>query len=341
MPAGLGQTLPTVTVVVPTLAADDSLDACLASLARQTFSDFEVVVVDNSGRRVVQGDGRVQVIANERNVGFGAAVNQAFRQSNAPYLAVLNDDAIADPGWLEALLVAIEPRSDVGMCASQVRLGLGFASDGTLDSAGMLICLDGSSKQRGHGDAAATYSRQEEALLPSGSAALYRREMLEEIGLFDESFFLYCEDTDLGLRARWAGWECLYVPDAVVAHHYSRSAGRASALKAYLVERNRLFVIFKNFPLLDLLRVPYYATARYFWHFTYALGGRGKAAEFEREGGSLMRLPWYVVRAHIALLGRLPEIWRQRRGMKRRLSSKQFSRQMRRHSISPRQVAAL
>jgi len=337
MPARLGQTLPTVTVVVPTLAADDSLDACLASLARQTFSDFEVVVVDNSGRRAVQDDGRVQVIANERNVGFGAAVNQAFRQSSAPYLAVLNDDAVAQPGWIKALLDAIEPRPDAGMCASQVR----FANDGTLDSAGMLICMDGSSKQRGHGDTAASHSRQEEALLPSGSAALYRREMLEEIGLFDESFFLYCEDTDLGLRARWAGWECLYVPDAVVAHHYSHSAGRASALKAYLVERNRLFVIFKNFPLLDLLRVPYYATARYFWHFAYALGGRGKAAEFGREEGSLLRLPWYVVRAHCALLGRLPEIWRQRRGIKRRLSSTQFRRQLRRYSISPRQVAAL
>ena len=77
--------------------------------------------------------------------------------------------------------------------------------------------------------------------MPSGSAALYRREMLEEIGLFDESFFLYCEDTDLGLRARWAGWECLYVPDAMVEHRYSHSAGKASALKAYYVERNRLF----------------------------------------------------------------------------------------------------
>ena len=177
------------------------------------------------------------MIANDRNVGFGAAVNQAFRQSTAPFLAVLNDDAAAHPGWLEALLAAIEPRPDIGMCASQVRL----AGDGRLDSAGMLLCLDGSSKQRGHLESPASYARQEEALLPSGSAALYRREMLEEIGLFDESFFLYCEDTDLGLRARWAGWECLYVPDAVVEHRYSHSSGKASALKAYYVERNRLF----------------------------------------------------------------------------------------------------
>jgi GT2 family glycosyltransferase len=336
-----GQVYPTVTVVVPTLAADQTLDECLASMERQTFSDFEVVVVDNSARHAVrnqeQAGGRVRVIANDRNVGFGAAVNQAFRQSAAQYVAVLNDDASAHPGWLEALLGAMGPRPDVGMCASQVRI----ASEGSLDSAGMLLCLDGSSRQRGHLESPAAYSRQEEALLPSGSAALYRREMLEEIGLFDESFFLYCEDTDLGLRARWAGWECLYVPNAVVEHRYSHSSGKASALKAYYVERNRLFVIFKSFPLLDLLLVPFYAMSRYFWHFIYALRGRGKAAEFQREGGSFIRLPWYVIRGHFELLLRFPEIWRQRRTMKRRLTAKQFHRLIRRYSISPRQVAAL
>jgi GT2 family glycosyltransferase len=332
-----GQVHPTVTVVVPTLAADETLDECLASLDSQTFSNLEVIVVDNSGRAAVQPSGPVRVIANDRNVGFGAAVNQAFHQSKARYLAVLNDDAAAHPGWLEALVAAIEARPDVGMCASEVR----HASAGTLDSAGMLLCLDGSSKQRGHAESPASYTSKEEALLPSGSAALYRREMLEEIGLFDESFFLYCEDTDLGLRARWAGWECLYVPGAVVEHRYSHSSGKASALKAYYVERNRLFVIFKNFPLLDLLAVPFYATSRYFWHVLYALRGRGKAAEFGREGGSLFRLPWFVIRGHFELLARFPAIWRQRRTMKRRLTSKQFRRLIRRFSISPRQVAAL
>lgn len=335
--SGSSQIHPTVTVVVPTLAADETLDECLMSLERQTFSDIEVIVVDNSGRHAIHPCGRVRVIANDRNVGFGAAVNQAFHQSTAPYLAVLNDDATADPGWIEALLAAIDPHPEIGMCASQVR----HSGGGCLDSAGMLLCMDGSSKQRGHLQSPASYPRKEEALLPSGSAALYRREMLDEIGLFDESFFLYCEDTDLGLRARWAGWECLYVPDAVVKHRYSHSSGKASALKAYYVERNRLFVIFKNFPVLDLLLVPFYAMSRYFWHFTYALGGRGKAADFQREGGSFVRLPWYVIRSHFELLAQFPEIWRQRRHMKQKLSAKQFRRLIRRHSISPRQVAAL
>jgi GT2 family glycosyltransferase len=332
-----GEIHPTVTVVVPTLAADETLDECLASLERQTFSDFEVIVVDNSGRRAVRERERVRVIANDRNVGFGAAVNQAFRASAAPFLAVLNDDATASPSWLEALLAALEARPDVGMCASQVRL----AGQGRLDSAGMLLCLDGSSKQRGHGKPPDSYPRPQEALLPSGSAAFYRRAMLEEIGLFDESFFLYCEDTDLGLRARWAAWECLYVPEAVVEHRYSHSAGSASALKAYYVERNRLFVIFKNFPLRDLLLVPFYALSRYFWHAAYALEGRGKLAEFQRQGSSVSSLPLYVLRAHLELLRQFPRIWKQRRQMNRRLSPRQFHRLIRRFLISPRQVAAL
>ena len=223
------------------------------------------------------------------------------------------------------------------MCASQVRL----AGEDRLDSAGMLLCLDGSSKQRGHQESPASYSRNEEALLPSGSAALYRREMLEEIGVFDESFFLYCEDTDLGLRARWAGWECLYVPEAMVEHRYSHSAGKASALKAYYVERNRLFVIFKNFPLLDLALVPFYADGALFLAFRLCAARAGQSGRIPAWRRQPARLPWYVLRAHVELLARFPRVWRQRRRMKRRLTPKQFRRLIRRFSISPRQVAAL
>jgi GT2 family glycosyltransferase len=323
-----------VTVVVPTLAADETLDACLQSLDRQTFTDFEVIVVDNSGRKAVQPrGGRVRVIANDQNVGFGAAFNQAFRSSNAPFIAVLNDDAIAHPEWLESLLAAVEPRPDVGMCASQVLLADGRG----LDSAGMLLCRDGSSKQRGHLESPDKFARRQEVLLPSGSAAFYRREMLEEIGLFDETFFLYCEDTDLGLRARWAAWECLYVPQAVVEHRYSHSAGPASALKAYYVERNRLFLAVKNLTLLDLFFAPFYSMARYFWHLAYAIQGRGKAAEFQGGG----RLPIIVLRAYFAFFARIPALWRERRRIKRRLTPKQFRGVIHRFTISPRQVAAL
>jgi GT2 family glycosyltransferase len=327
---------PTVTVVVPTLAAGEPLAECLESLERQTFQDFEIVVVDNSGELQIAPRGRVSAVVNFQNVGFGAAVNQGISGSSAPFIAALNDDATVDPEWLQSLVAAMESRPDVGMCASRICL----ASDGRLDSAGMLLGMDGSSKQHGHLESPSSYARPEEALLPSGCAAFYRREMLEEIGLFDESFFLYCEDTDLGLRARWAAWECLYVPGAKVRHRYSHSAGSASALKAYYVERNRLMLAVKNLPIGMLALAPFYSLSRYFWHVAYAFTGRGKAAEFGQSGNALA-LPFYVLRAYLAVLPRLPALWRERRRMKRRLTPVQFRRLVRRYSIGPRQVAAL
>lgn len=311
------------------------------SLARQTLRDFEIVVVDNSGRgaaALLPLTG-ARIIQNSRNVGFGAAINQAFRSSTAPFLATLNDDAVAHPGWIEALLRAIQRRPDAGMCASQVR----FYGEPRLDSAAMLVAADGSSKQRGHGKPPEDFPVEEETLFPSGSAALYRRAMLEELGGFDDSFFLYCEDTDLGLRARWAGWKCLYVPQAVVEHHYSHSAGGASPLKAYYVERNRLFVLVKTFPAAMLLRALPASLARYFWHIAYILRGQGSAARFRAGGHAGPRLLWYVARAHAALLRHGARLWRDRRRIRgsARITPRIFRRLVRSHSISLRRVAAL
>jgi GT2 family glycosyltransferase len=333
---------PLVTVVIPTLAADEALEECLRSLEAQTFRDFEVIVVDNSGQglaRRAAAAGSIRLIENRSNRGFGAAVNQGIQSSPSRYLATLNDDAVAQPGWLEALIEALEPRPEAGMCASKVRL----AGQDLLDSAGMLIAPDGSSKQRGHRQPAHLFSKLEDVLLPSASAALYRRAMLDEIGGFDEDFFLYSEDTDLGLRARWAGWRCLYAPAAVVDHRYSHSAGRASPLKAYYVERNRLFVVVKNFPPANLVKTPFAALARYRWHLAGMRQGRGAAAEFRAEGNSAWRLVLFVLRAHLALLARLPRLWRQRRRIRRtaRLRPAEFRRLLARHAISPREVAAL
>lgn len=326
---------PKVTVAVPTLAAGEVLGACLRALESQTVDEFEVVVIDNSGTGSVSvANPRIRLISNERNVGFGAAVNQAFRVSSALYLAALNDDAVADPRWLEALLADADAHPRIGMFASHVRL----AGTGMLDSAGMLIASDGSSKQRSPSGLA-----DAETLLPSGSAALYRRAMLEEIGLFDESFFLYCEDTDLGLRAQWAGWGCRYVPGAVVEHRYSHSAGSASPLKAYYVERNRLYTIVKNFPAGMLWAAPFASAARYFWHVSALLTGRGKAAEYRQSGHPAALLPFLVIRAHLAALFRLPALLAARRSIRatRRITSTEFRALLKRHSITVRQVAAL
>ena len=327
-------------MVVPTLAADDALAECLRSLTNQTFEPFEVIVVDNSGtRRAKVDDARMRVIANDRNVGFGAAINQGIRASTARYIATLNDDAVAGSSWLEKLIGAAEKRSRAGMCASEVRL----AETGKLDSAGMLMAGDGSSRQRGHGEDPEKFASMEDALFPSGSAALYRREMLDQIGFFDESFFLYCEDTDLGLRGRRAGWECAYVSGAVVEHRYSHSAGRATPLKAYYVERNRLYTALKNLPLSMLLKSPVLTLARYFWHAVSLFQGRGKAAEFRAAGFSPAMLPFLVLRAHAALIFRMPGLIDERRRILRaaRMSDRDFRALLESNLIAIRQVAAL
>ena len=120
----------------------------------------------------------------------------------------------------------------------------------------------GTTKQRGHRGPGHPAGEPSEALIPSGCAALYRRSMLDQIGLFDSDYFLYCEDTDLGLRGRLAGWNCLYVPGAVVEHDYSSTTGRASAQKAYFVERNRLYTVVKLFPIFLWPLVPWYSAWR-------------------------------------------------------------------------------
>ena len=170
----------------------------------------------------------------------------------------------------------------------------------------MLMARDGSSKQRGHGRLPEDFPVAEEVLMPSGSAALYRRAMLEEIGGFDDDFFLYCEDTDLGLRARWAGWKCLYVPEAVVEHHYSHSAGRASPVKAYYVERNRLFVLVKNFPGAHAAGgAVRRAGALLLACLVHSARAGAAPRAFARKGNAGPKMVWYVVRAHAALLGNL------------------------------------
>lgn len=332
---------PRVTVVVPTLAGGDVLGECLSALSRQTYRDFEAVVVDNSCLERVPKTNLpefVRVLASPRNLGYGGAINFAGRESRSEFIAALNDDAVAHPGWLGALVAAAGSQPQAGMWASCVRL-----SESEMDSAGMLLYGDGSSRQRGHRRPPREFAGAAEILMPSGSAALYRRTMLERIGGFDEEFFLYCEDTDLGLRAQWAGWQCAYVPDAVVDHRYSQSAGRVSPLKAYYVERNRLRVAIKNFPASMLLPAPLHAVSRYAWHLLTLMSGRGAAGEFHNSGGSPFLLVWLVARAHASALWNLPRLWSARRRIRRSaaIPASRFIELAKRHSLTAREVATL
>ena len=244
---------PLVSVVVVNWNGRPYVADCLASLARQTYPHVEIVVVDNGSTdgslELLRGDwgARIHLVAEPVNRGFAGGNNVGMRAAKGAYVALLNNDAVADPRWIERLVEAAEADATVGMCASKIFVQ---GRDRVLDSAGLLLSLDGIGRGRGRLEPDhPRFARAEDALVPSACAALYRRAMLDEIGLFDEDFFAYCEDSDLGLRGRLAGWRCRYAPGAVVHHRYSATTSPYSPFKAFHVERNRIWVVVKCYPL--------------------------------------------------------------------------------------------
>lgn len=227
------------------------LSECLGALSRQTFSEFEVWLVDNGSR-----DGSVDwvryhypdvhLVVNDRNLGFAAANNQAIRLGRAPFVATLNNDAVPEPQWLAEMVSVAQSHPEVGIVAS---LMLFHHAPDVINSAGIAVDRLGFAWDRLGGQ---PIHASEQVPTPvfgaSAGAALYRRTMLDEIGLFDEDFFAYLEDVDLAWRAQWAGWECLYVPTARVLHHHSGTAGEGSPLKDYLLARNKVWLVAKNYP---------------------------------------------------------------------------------------------
>lgn len=331
---------PLASVIVLNWNGEALITECVDSLLAQTYLRLEILVVDNASTdrsvsliRERYGE-KVCLIVNPANLGFAAGNNVGIAASRGAYVLLINNDAVADPGWVEALVREAEADPRVGMCASKI---LTYDDPRVIDSAGLLLSRDGLGRGRGRMQRdAVEFNKPEDVLLPSGCAALYRRAMLDQIGLFDEEFFMYCDDVDLGLRGRVAGWRCRFVPDAVVRHRYSASAGRYSLRKVFLVERNRIWVMMKYFPWSAVTVSPVWTALRLGWHGYAAWRGRGGAGR-AREGESAWRLIGTVARAYLAATRGVPAMVRQRRG--RHITSVEFRRWIRYHGVSAREVA--
>jgi GT2 family glycosyltransferase len=247
-------------VVIPTLRGRAWLPDCVAALRAQTLpaSDVEIIVVDNASadgtREWLASQADIRVIRNEVNTGFAAACNQGMRASDTPFVALLNDDTKPEPGWLAALLSSLHP---LGGGAGGERIGsvasLMLYADrpDVVQSAGISMDRAAIAWDRLGGQLAAEAQQPCEVFGASGGACLYRREMLTEIGLFDERFFAYLEDVDLAWRAQRAGWRCAYAPQARVLHFTSATSGQGSPFKHRLLGRNKLWLAAKNARLRD------------------------------------------------------------------------------------------
>jgi GT2 family glycosyltransferase len=241
-----------VTVVIPNWNGERFLRLCLDSLRRQTFPDFETVVVDNGSSdgslSLVKRDfPEVRALALGKNRGFSAAANAGIEASTTEYVALLNNDTEVDPGWLQALFRAADEHPEAGLFASKL---VDFYDRRVLDGAGDALRLSGLPYRLGHGEVdRGQFDHPGYVFSACAAAAMYRREMLDDVGLFDEDFVSYCEDGDLSFRAQLAGYRCLYVPDALVYHMGSASTGKRSATATWLGTRNSLSLLVKNLPL--------------------------------------------------------------------------------------------
>jgi len=337
-----------ISVVVVTWNRRNLLRSCLQSLTLQNLNQpFEVVVIDNgsddgSPEMVLKEYSnstrfRVQLIRNPDNRGFCAANNQGFAASDTEFVALINNDAEAEPDWLEKLTTAFDGRPDVGMAASKI---LVHEDPRRIDKAGHLIYPDGQNRGRGSGELdEGQYDRVEEILWPDGCAAMYRRAMLDEIGGFDEDFFAYADDAELGLRARIAGWKCLYIPDAVVRHHRGATLGLRSSRRLELIERNRLLLAAKLFPWSLLWLNGLYYAMRLGAGFWAAIAGQGEVGKFPGVGGKL-QAAIALLKGDWQALPLLPRMLAKRRNVERirKLSPREVRKLIMEHRISLKQL---
>jgi GT2 family glycosyltransferase len=248
---------PHVTIIVVNWNGRHQLEPCLSALRAQTYPAREIIVVDNgstdgSVEYMAAHFPEVRVISVQTNRGFAVANNIAIRASTSDYVALINNDAEADADWLANMIAVAEADQSIGMVACKML----FADrPAIINSTGVCVDRAGIAWDRAGGQPDTNPAADPlEIFGPCAGAALYRRSMLDAIGLFDEEFFMYLEDVDLDWRARRAGWRCYYVPSARVLHHHSASAGEGSPFKSFQLGRNKLWLIVKNYPFRALWR---------------------------------------------------------------------------------------
>jgi GT2 family glycosyltransferase len=254
--------LGTISIIIVNYNGKHLLRCCLESIYNQLFKNIQVILVDNASKDgsieyVSMAFPGVEIVSLPANVGFAGANVEGLKHASGDYIMLLNNDAEVDKDCLPKLYDAMEADSEIGIAATKMVV----SGKDVIDSAGdgfTTLLLKGF--KRGEGESIEKYDKQEYVFGACAGAALYRRKMLEEIGFFDEEFFLIHEDTDLNFRAQLAGWKALYVPSAIVYHKVRSTIGNMSDTAIYYSLRNSELTRLKNAPVGLFLRcIPSYA----------------------------------------------------------------------------------
>ncbi len=301
------QGAPDISVVIVTWNGRRHLDTCLPALGAQQHVDFEVVLVDNASTdgtvaHVTTAYPWVRIVPLAENRGFAGGNNAGVRAATGRYVALLNNDTRPDPRWLGTLRRAIDTDPACGIVTSRV---VYMHDPETLDSAGDGMTRWGGAFKRGHGQPASAFATSGEVFAACGAACLLSRALFEELGGFDEDFFVSHEDVDLSYRAQLGGYRCRYVADAIVHHVGSATMGPQSGLAIFHGQRNLEWVYVKNTP-------PGLVARTLPGHLLYDAAA---AIYFARHGhlGTFLRGKWAALRGLPAMLGRRRAVQATRR----------------------------
>jgi len=310
--------MPRVSIIIVNWNGVAFLPACLDSLLQQSYRDFETILVDNgsadgSVELLKQNYRWVKLIELPTNTGFSGGNNAGLTVATGEYVVVLNNDTVAEPGWLAEMVRVADVNPRVGQVGCRI---CSMDDHDLIDSLGHGVCPDGMSRGRYRLErwsaVQSMFSPVQEMFFGTACVSLYRKRALDEAGFYDDDMFAFAEDTDLGLRLRWYGWDALLATDAVVYHKYSGTGGVFSPFKLYLVERNHYWVAIKNFPMGMLLLIPWYTIVRYLVQVRVVLSGSGSGGEFATSGARGEIISALLKGTWDALVG-LPAMWRKRR----------------------------
>lgn len=284
-----------VTIIIPNYNGLDFLKDCLEALKPQVNAKVHVLVVDNGSTdgsaAFLETCDWVESCLLKENLGFSGGVNVGIKASRTKYVILLNNDTKVLDGYVAHLVQAME--ADEHIFSASARMLQMHAPD-LIDDAGDEYCALGWAFSRGKGKASTQYEQTAEVFAACGGASIYRRNVFDEIGFFDEQHFAYLEDIDIGYRARIFGYRNVYVPDAKVLHFGSGFSGsRYNAFKVHLSSRNSVYLPWKNMPTLQLvLNAPFLAAGYVTKYLFFVKKGLGKEyLEGFAEGIRLCRKP--------------------------------------------------
>jgi GT2 family glycosyltransferase len=282
---------PFVSLIVVNWNGKAYLNECLSVLSDQTYSPYEIIVVDNgstdgSGDFLSQNFPHVKLVQLTENHGFAGGNAKGLEVAKGEYIALLNNDTRAEKDWLEALIQPMLDDPAIGICASKLIV----TATGRLESAGDGLTTWGVGLKRGFEQDPGIYTAKGHVFGASAAACLYRRKMLDAIGFLDSDFFFNDEDTDLNFRAQLGGWKCIYVPNAIVYHRVNATIGRMSDLHVYYHARNLEFLWLKNMPTGLMLRYAHHKLLQEIGSFCYLCLRQGKWKAFFKAKRDALRL---------------------------------------------------